>query len=40
MERTQLAKRFAQRSRSERAQVLASIAEGLSEIHCGRSISA
>ena len=36
MERTQLAKRFAQRSRSERAQVLASIAEGLSEIHCGQ----
>jgi putative two-component system response regulator len=35
-ERTLLAKRFADESRSGRAQILASIAEGLTEIHCGQ----
>jgi len=34
--RSELARRFADRSRSGRAQVLASIAEGLSEIYCGQ----
>jgi len=35
-ERTRLAKKFADQSRSRRANVLASIAEGLSEIHWGQ----
>jgi putative two-component system response regulator len=36
-ERTVLARKFAQQSRSQRAQVLASIAEGLCDIYCGQT---
>jgi putative two-component system response regulator len=35
-QRVRLARRFADQSRSERAQVLASIAEGLTNIYCGQ----